>query len=395
MAILAECPICRTRQSVKNKVCKCGEDLDKAKGSKRVKYWIDYRLPGGKQRRESVKGENLNPYSIEDARKFNSKRVVQKAENRILDIKQDTRMTFNELNEWYLGLEKIKALVSYKTVVTYLTKFNKEFGKKIVGNIKLSDLEELQEKRKKQGLKPKTIDDEINYAKSMVIKAFYNDIVGGDVLKAFQRVTPLLKRNANARDRILTKGEYEGLLLYSKKHLKNILIMAYWTGMRKGEIKALTWDKVGMKDCVIRLEAEDTKEGKAKTIPIGKEVFSMLKSIPVHLHDNHVFMYNGKPIKRNFTTALKTACKEAGVLWGRDVKGGFIFHDIRHTFVTNMRKAGVSKSVRMSITGHAPKDMDDRYNRVDIQDQHEAMKKLEVFFRDVTQNVKYGVSERG
>jgi len=80
-------------------------------------------------------------------------------------------------------------------------------------------------------------------------------------------------------------------------------------------------------------------------------------------------------------------------LWGREVNDGFIFHDIRHTFVTNMRKAGVSKSVRMSITGHTPKDMDDRYNRVDIQDQHEAIEKLEVFFQNVTQNVNYGVSK--
>ena len=31
MAILAECPICHEKQSVKRKVCKCGEDLDKAK----------------------------------------------------------------------------------------------------------------------------------------------------------------------------------------------------------------------------------------------------------------------------------------------------------------------------------------------------------------------------
>ena len=49
----------------------------------------------------------------------------------------------------------------------------------------------------------------------------------------------------------------------------------------------------------------------------------------------------------------------------------------------------------MSITGHAPKDMDDRYNKVDIQDQQEAIKKVEVFFRNVTQNVNYGVSGRG
>ena len=76
-------------QSVKNKRCKCGKDMDKAKRCKRIKYWISYRLPGGKQKREPVKGEGLNPYSIEDARKVHSKRVVQKAENKILDIKAD------------------------------------------------------------------------------------------------------------------------------------------------------------------------------------------------------------------------------------------------------------------------------------------------------------------
>jgi hypothetical protein len=40
MAILAECPICHRKQATKNKVCKCSENLDKAKKSKRVKYWI-------------------------------------------------------------------------------------------------------------------------------------------------------------------------------------------------------------------------------------------------------------------------------------------------------------------------------------------------------------------
>ena len=60
--------------------------------------------------------EELNGYSIEDARTALSKRKVQKAENRILDVKQDTRMTFNELTEWYLSLEKVKSLASYGTI---------------------------------------------------------------------------------------------------------------------------------------------------------------------------------------------------------------------------------------------------------------------------------------
>ena len=63
MAILAECPKCRRKQSAKNKICLCGQDLDKAKRSKRVKYWIGYRLPGGKQRRELV-GTSIQDASV-------------------------------------------------------------------------------------------------------------------------------------------------------------------------------------------------------------------------------------------------------------------------------------------------------------------------------------------
>ena len=63
MAILAECPFCRNKQAAKNKVCKCGGDLDRAKRSKKVSYWISYRIPVGKdeegktiykQRREAI-----------------------------------------------------------------------------------------------------------------------------------------------------------------------------------------------------------------------------------------------------------------------------------------------------------------------------------------------------
>lgn len=389
MAILAECPLCHRKQSIRNKICGCGADLDRLKKQReKVKYWISYRLPGGKQKRLSVDTfKELNGYSIEDARKADAKRTVQKAENRIMDIKPDSKMTFRNFSEWYLDLEKVKALASYATIRIYLNKFNKEFGNKIVGQIKLADLENHQEKRRREGLKPKTIDDEINYTKTMIIKAFDNDLVGGDVLKAFRKVKPLLKGNANARDRVLTIDEYEAILKHSEGHLKDILITGYWTGMRKREILNLIWDKIDLKNRMIQLEPEDTKEGKAKSVPIGNEVYRVLTRLPRPIHGGHVFLYNGKPILNRFETAMKSTCDKAGITWGREKRGGFIFHDLRHTFVTDMRKAGVQKSVRMSITGHAPKDMDDRYNKVDDQDKHEAIRKLETFRASVDQTV--------
>ena len=78
MAILAECPFCRKKQSVRNKLCNGGADLDRLKRNQKIRYWITYRLPGGTQRREPVIGEELNPYSVESAREMHSKRVVQK-----------------------------------------------------------------------------------------------------------------------------------------------------------------------------------------------------------------------------------------------------------------------------------------------------------------------------
>jgi len=100
MAILAECPVCHNKQSTRNKVCSgkngCGTDLDKAKRSKKVKYWIMYRLPNGKQRKEAVSSfEGLNPYSIEDARGAEAKRTVQKRERRIFDMLPEANMAFS------------------------------------------------------------------------------------------------------------------------------------------------------------------------------------------------------------------------------------------------------------------------------------------------------------
>ena len=162
--------------------------------------------------------------------------------------------------------------------------------------------------------------------------------------------------------------------------------MAYYTGMRRGEILSLTWDKVDMKTRFINLEAEDTKDKEKRSIPICNKLHETLKGIPRNLHDRHVFTYKGKPIK-SIKKGLRGACKKAGIIYGRDVKGGFILHDCRHTFNTNMRRAGVAESVIMAITGHSTREMFDRYNVIDEQDRVEAVNRLEVFFQNVTQNV--------
>ena len=78
---------------------------------------------------------------------------------------------------------------------------------------------------------------------------------------------------------------------------------------------------------------------------------------------------------------------------------GFIFHDLRHTYNTNMRKAGVPDSVIMAITGHSTREMFDRYNTVDNEDTRKAVdqseKHLEFVDRNVDQMQKKSPSKEG
>ena len=85
---------------------------------------------------------------------------------------------------------------------------------------------------------------------------------------------------------------------------------------------------------------------------------------------------------------MKQACQRAEIIYGRFEKGGFIFHDLRHTFNTNIRKAGVPESVIMAITDHSTRQMFDRYNTIDLEDTRNAVDSLEVFFENVTQTKK-------
>jgi len=172
MAILAECPYCHKKQSLRNKRCDCGAQLDKLKRSQKVRYWISYRLPGGKQRREPVGGEGLNPYSIESARQMHSKRVAQKKENRVFDILPEAKMTFKELTSWYLDLNSVKKLASFKRVKGILENFNKVFGDSTVNTIKQVDLEDYQNKREDEGVSPRTIDYEVSVVSTMISKVF-------------------------------------------------------------------------------------------------------------------------------------------------------------------------------------------------------------------------------
>lgn len=87
------------------------------------------------------------------------------------------------------------------------------------------------------------------------------------------------------------------------------------------------------------------------------------------LEHRFVFHRRGKPLK-DIRGGFNKAVERAGI-------EDFRFHDLRHTFNTNMRKAGVPQSVIMKLTGHKTNAMFHRYDTVDQDDAIQAMNRLD------------------
>jgi integrase len=79
-----------------------------------------------------------------------------------------------------------------------------------------------------------------------------------------------------------------------------------------------------------------------------------------------VFHRRGKPI-RSFRKAFKAAAKAVALaeLWP---------HDMRRSAIRNFRKAGLSESDGMRLSGHRTRSVYDRYNIIDDEDSRQAMR---------------------
>ncbi|HVO83181.1 MAG TPA: site-specific integrase [Syntrophobacteria bacterium] len=378
MAIKAECPICHRKQAVSHKVCECGQDLDKAKRAKKVRYHITYRL-NGKQRQEFV------GLSIEGARTADAGRKTQKRENKLedmLDIQAETRMSFKELTAWYSELEKIrcraKGIKSVRRKQDCLKNFNAVFGERIVRDVDQRDLENYRLERLQEGTSKRTVDYYMGEARRMVKVAFDNNKVSARTWRTFANVKKLLGAGENVRRRVFELDEYLSLYPHLSARLRPLFDLALFTGMRPGEMvpvnsysaeegtEGLTWDRVDYRNRMLVLEAGDTKTGEARRIPITDEVMEILKGIPRDLRSNHVFTHRGKPTS-DFREGLRRACKAAKITFGAKEKGGFVFRDLRTTADTLMVRAGVQDVYRRAVLGHKQKGMDRHYTHPDFE----------------------------
>ena len=114
--------------------------------------------------------------------------------------------------------------------------------------------------------------------------------------------------------------------------LRPIILVAYDTGMRKGEILNLRWSQLDLRVGSISLAAEDTKTNKARTVFLTARVVETLKAIPRRLGTEYVFVNPETGTRWEDARKLFVrACRSLGLQ-------GVWFHDLRRSFVTNARR---------------------------------------------------------
>ncbi len=304
-------------------------------------WWIDYYACGRRHREKIGSSKTL-------AENVLRKRKLEIAENKFLDIRRDKKIKFEDFADEYLELHS-KYKKSYDTDCKIVGLLKKYFSGKYLSETTSLDIEKFKTKRREE-VSPATVNRALAVLKSMFNRAIAWEKADSNPC----RVVKLFKEN-NQRLRFLEKEEIVKLLANCNKHLRSIVVLALNTGMRKGEILNLKWHDIDIKRGIIYIL--DSKNGEKREIPINEQVKTALIRTRKHPDSPYIFCNkDGDPygdIKKSFFTALK----KAGII-------DFHFHDLRHTFASQLVMAGVDLNTVRELMGHKSLEMTLRYSHL-------------------------------
>jgi integrase len=244
-------------------------------------------------------------------------------------------------------------------------------GDRRASRLTRGDVEEYRTKRNTETTRrgkapsPGTLDREVELLKRLLN---YAAACGRLTQNPIARVK--LLRVPNVRRVVLDEEAFQRLHAKAEAWLQPILLTAFDTGMRKGEVLNLRWSQLDLKAGAVRLEAEDTKTDEPRVVYLTERVLTTFSQQPRLLHAEFVFV---NPATTRPYADIQGAVERARKAAGLD---GIWVHDLRRSFVTLARRSGLPESVVARFSGHRTAAVFKRYNIVEEQDLKAAVQVL-------------------
>ena len=305
----------------------------------------------------------------------------------------NNRRRFAFFCEQWLLLEKGK--VKESTYVKYDSVMAKHIIPKLGGcfplGINTMIVEQFKQELVGEGLSSKTVRDILAVLRS-VLKYTAKQFPG-----AFPTVEISYPKEQKKEARVLSQEEQRRFVSYLETDMDECkfgILLALLTGMRIGELCALRWENISLRDRTLKVDAtmqrirdlEHTGQGKTKVvigspksdtstriIPLTDSAARLCGQFDPHcpaafiLTGTHQFMEPRQVQKR-----LAKYTKECGL-------EGVHFHTIRHTFATRCVEVGFELKSLSEILGHANTTITlNRYVHSSLELKRENMDKLAV-----------------
>jgi len=302
-------------------------------------WYIDFNA-NGRRVREAI-GENKRLAGI-----VIGKRIAEITEGKFLDVKINQKIKFEGFADTFINLYSRPNKRSWKSDIYNLKALYPFFNGKYLYEITAEGIEQFKAERSKS-VAPATVNRELATLKTMLNKA-----VAWKKLQESPARNVKFLREPNGRLRYLEIGEIRRLIDKCSDKLRPIVVLALNTGMRRGEVLGLKWTDIDFQREIIRIA--NTKNGEVKVLPMNATVKQTLMRVRRNQNSPYVFCgKDGQPyhdIRKSFFTAIQ----KTGII-------NFHFHDLRHTYASQLVMSGIDINTTRELLGHKDLRMTLRY----------------------------------
>ena len=344
MAILVQCPNpqCRHRQYEDNVPCKkCGIPLKKA--SRKV-FLIEYYHEGRKRREMIGTSRSLAETTLR-------KRLVERAEGKLLDRKPVNNHRFSDLSKRYNEWSKANNKSYEVNKKYYISKVTDHFNQILLRSITSWDIEKFKSDRLKQtGLYE--VNRELACLKHMLAKGIEWGLLQANPAKTVKKF-----KEGRGRIRFLMPDEFNKLYEQLPSPLNDIAKVSVLTGLRKDNVLSLEWPFIDLQNHI--LNVPDTKNGESLKLPLCQAVIDLLNGLPRRPESPYVFpREDGQRYQNINFKEFKEATKRAGL------EEGVLFHTLRHSAASHLVMAGIDLTTVKELLGHKDISMTMRYSHL-------------------------------